>query len=805
MWTLESDGEFLQGKRVWLRPGQRYLFGRVKKDGVFQAIDHKGVSRRQCVIEVEKVKPGDGSLLHTRSKIIVTDENSRSGTYVDGKLLKGASQELKSLQHHLKLGAYPYILTIKWQPVCLSFFLTSKEKKSPDPLRVKRDLLEPLDIKTIQPFVSNQTTHVVATKRNTVPGLQALISGKHIVDHSYVDALVFAATPDDLEEDENLSPLEQDFDAAWPDPVPHLPPQGREPTEKPPESYSPDSTRENVFEGWTFVFLEPGQYETLLPAITTGHGKGLLYNLEPGKTTAEDVVTYMRNAAGEKGVGSFSQSTNEGGVIMVKPTLKKEWLQWGDELANEVALKLDQKYIDQADFLDAILGNDAASLRKAVPFETMSERGAPPLIAASSTVAKNPPSTSVPQETQTASRPNDVGGAGNPKASPPTLNHSPEQEAPPQKRARIRAAPISRFKAFDDEFDMDAIAPYEPPDESIGSQTHPSQERATTPFSVEDESSQINGHAGGGGGGGGHKRARSPSDDAMVDGLLPAAVAMKKRKLAFDKGNRGKNVTGAQDHAEEQDKRKARKAPARQEMDVRAVARERREAEEEAARRDQEVLEANLGDISVEEMKKLAVVVEMEVPTGNKRADRAIGDASDRWNERWNGRKNFKRFRRKGEGDGSARRPTQGVIVPLVEVKRKNYGIGEAYWSSSRDKENDSGRKSGRGGNVSSQTQTQTQSQTHPLAEDSTSPTMTRLQQEAADIVESIDVDRPRQTRLTDRTQQSQASVNSSKGKRAASSAAHVTAKKQRTIRTKAASDSESDEELRFRFGGRRG
>ncbi|KAF7509707.1 hypothetical protein GJ744_007578 [Endocarpon pusillum] len=807
MWTLESDGEFLQGKRVWLRPGQRYLFGRVKKDGVFQAIDHKGVSRRQCVIEVEKVNPGDGSLLHTRSKITVADENSRSGTYIDGKLLKGASQELKSLQHHLKLGAYPYMLTIKWQPVCLSFFLTSKEKKSADPLRVKRDLLEPLDIKTIQPFVSNQTTHVVATKRNTVPGLQALISGKYIVDHSYVDALVFAATPDDLEEDENLSPLEQDFDAAWPDPVPHLPPQGREPTEKPPESYSPDATREKVFEGWAFVFLESGQYETLLPAITTGHGKALLYNLEAGKTTAESVVTYMRNAAGEKGFGSFSQSANEGGVIMVKPTLKKEWLQWGDELANEVALKLDQKYIDQADFLDAILGNDAASLRKAVPFESMSERVAPPLMAASSMVGKDPPSTSVPQETQTASRPNDIEDARNPKASQPTMNHSPEQEeqeAPPQKRTRIRAAPISRFKAFDDGFDMDAIAPYEPPDESIGSQTHPSHERATTPFSVEDESSQINGHAGGGGG---RKRARSPSDEAMVDGLLPAAVAMKKRKLAFDKGNKGKNVSGAQNDAEEQDQQKARKAPPRQEMDVRAVARERREAEEEAARRDQEVLEANLGDISVEDMKKLAVVVEMEVPTRNKRADRANGDASDRWDERWNGRKNFKRFRRKGEGDGSARRPTQGVIVPLVEVKRKNYGIGEAYWSSTRDKENDSGRKSGRGGNVSwpsqTQTQTQTQSQTQPLADDSTSPPRTRLQQEAADIVESIDVDRPRRTRLTGRTQQSQATVNSSGGKRAASSAAHGTAKKQRTIRTKAASDSESDEELRFRFGGR--
>jgi Second BRCT domain on Nijmegen syndrome breakage protein/FHA domain len=396
MWIIESGGEFLQGniscstlnqqlanrdhagKRAWLRPGQRYLFGRVKKDGVFQAIDHKGVSRRQCVIEVDKVKPGDGSLLHSRSNVTVTDEKSKAGTQIDGKLLKGTSQELKNTEHHLKLGAYPHTLTIRWQPVCLSFFLTSKEKKNADALGPKRALLEPFDIKIVQPFVSNQTTHVVATKRNTVPGLQALITGKYIVDNSYIDALVFATTPEDLEGDENLSPLEKDFDAAWPDPRQHLPPKGREPTSKPSESYAPNIARENVFEGWTFVFLDPGQYESILPVITTGHGKALLYTLEAGRTIADDVVTYMRNAAGEKGFGSFDPSTDAGGVIMIKPTLKGDISKLGDELANEVALKLDQKYIDQADFLDAILGNDAAPLRKAVPFESLAEEVAPP-------------------------------------------------------------------------------------------------------------------------------------------------------------------------------------------------------------------------------------------------------------------------------------------------------------------------------------------------------------------------------------------------------------------------------------------
>ena len=263
----------------------------------------------------------------------------------------------------------------------MSFFLTSKEKKTPDALRPKRELLEPFDIKIVQSFVFNQTTHVVAVKRNTVPGLQALITGKYIVDHSYIDALVFATTPEDLEGDENLSPLEKDFDAAWPDPQQYLPPKGKEPTDKPSESYAPDSSREKVFEKWTFVFLEPGQHEIVLPAITTGHGKALLFNLEPGKITADDVVTYMRNAAGEKDFGSFNQSTDVGGVIMVKPTLKGEWAKWGDDLVNEVALKLDQKYIDQADFLDAILANDASSLRKSVPYESVDKRVARPPIA----------------------------------------------------------------------------------------------------------------------------------------------------------------------------------------------------------------------------------------------------------------------------------------------------------------------------------------------------------------------------------------------------------------------------------------
>ena len=76
------------GKRVWLKPGKKYLFGRVKQDGgqfttffvvlrhfiliallipylVRHAIENSTISRKHLVIEVERVKPGDGVRLES--------------------------------------------------------------------------------------------------------------------------------------------------------------------------------------------------------------------------------------------------------------------------------------------------------------------------------------------------------------------------------------------------------------------------------------------------------------------------------------------------------------------------------------------------------------------------------------------------------------------------------------------------------------------------------------------------------------------------------------------------------------------
>jgi hypothetical protein len=236
--------------------------------------------------------------------------------------------------------------------------------KTKDPLKPKRDLLEQLDIKAILEYVTNSTTHVVAAKRNTAKGLQALINGQYIVDEPYVDALVYAAMPADLGEEENASPLEQDFDTAWPKPKDFLPPAGKEPTDQPRESYWPNPQRENIFESYVFVFVDQAQYETLMPVINAGHGKALLFNVTPGVTTVEEAVKYMRNTAGDKGFGDPPDETSNGGVVMVRYNkVEKEWERWLNDLLGGVSFAIDQRSIAQGEFLDAILANEPTRLR----------------------------------------------------------------------------------------------------------------------------------------------------------------------------------------------------------------------------------------------------------------------------------------------------------------------------------------------------------------------------------------------------------------------------------------------------------
>ena len=297
------------------------------------------------------------------------------------------------------------------------------------------------------------------------------------------------------------------------------------------------------------------------------------------------------------------------------------------------------------------------------------------------------------------------------------------------------------------------------------------------------------------------KRAAPVSDEedeeSQIDKLLPAAAAMKRRRIE-DAGEAQQNGISSERSFKASQKKadleKVRKP--KQEVSIREVVRERREAEEEAAIRDEDNLRDALDGMNVEDVKKLIVVEDMEVLERAKKHQRKAPNMenNNRWDERWNGRKNFKKFRRPREG--APVRRGQSVIVPLEEVKTKDYGIGEPYWEESettRKKHKEKDRS------------TYSQSQSQPLFATAKSELVEAPSELAIDgeLPEVIDLEAPRITRVRERTEQVDGSSSRSQavnGKRPAPSLGNgPTAKKQKRFAVQD-SDSDSEDELKFRF-----
>ena len=655
-------------------------------------------------------------------------------------------------------------------------------KAGKDPLVNYRSRLEDLDIKVVIPYVVGVTTHVVSTKRNTAKGLQALINGQYIVTESYIDALVYATTPENLDELESLSPLEEDFDANWPNALEHLPAKSKEPSERPSEDFEPNTLRGNVFEGYTFVFLDATQFETLQAPITNGGGKALSFIPEPGKTTTEEVVRYVKSVAGEKGLGEFEDGSEGKGVVVVRFRLKEKFADWAVQMDTTVSIALGQRLIEQSEFIEAILLNDASILRRPLEFEH--EESGP---GNNVTTGPTPSAEGVLQ------------------VEAPAQSEAPK---PPPRRARARGNVTSRFKGFgadddDDESSMPTSSRPAPVDSQTESAPKSGRSQrytngASLTDSVMDVDSQNQEHSV-------HEAAnpkKRPAsaleevdEDEMMDALLPAATAMKKRRIEEAESCRRNGILEEPSLETQQSKtrsEKTRQLP--KEVNIKDALRERRE-KEEAARREEENTGDNLEGLSILEMKKLAVVEVMDVPDRSEKGRQRENDdpADSRWDERWNGRKNFKKFRRHGEGTQARR--GQSVIVPLEEAKTKDYGIGDDYWlysEKTKDKRGEKGRAK----------QSQSQSQPYATANSETVEVPSELAIDG-NLPDSIDISAPRVTRRQERTQQTDESssrLQTVHGKRAASSQVNGgPAKKQKTFAVQD-SDSDSEDELKFRF-----
>jgi nijmegen breakage syndrome protein 1 len=243
--------------------------------------------------------------------------------------------------------------------------LSKYEKVSTDPLSSVRSRLEQLDIKFIHEYIYGQTTHVVAEKRNLPPVLRALVHANYAVTDKFMDAIVEAAKIPPKGDDgrETFAPLELNFDGVWPDAADaqFVPPPSKEPNPRPAEYFAPKEERGTVFYGYTFVFCQKQPYENLGPAINGGSGKALLYEASEA-TPARDVVAYVKNAAGNKELDDIEDESEEKGVIVVRIATKNS--AWSTKFMNEVDEQLNQRSVQQNEFLDPIVMNDASGLRQ---------------------------------------------------------------------------------------------------------------------------------------------------------------------------------------------------------------------------------------------------------------------------------------------------------------------------------------------------------------------------------------------------------------------------------------------------------
>lgn len=285
----------------------------------------------------------------------------------------------------------------------------------------------------------------------------------------------------------------------------------------------------------------------------------------------------------------------------------------------------------------------------------------------------------------------------------------------------------------------------------------------------------------------------------MVDKLLPAAGAMKRRKLEEQDEARRKGVVSIRSTSKSRIPAQSEK-PRREkkEINIQEVVRERREAEENAARLDEESLRETADGMNIGEVKSLAVVEEMQLRERQTRPQRN-GTLDPRWNEEWNGRKNFKKFRKQGETNQARRGQT--VIVPLEEVKKKDFGIGDEYWLES-EKSKSKRKEKGQA--------TQSQSHNEELSSTARSQDKAAFRDRTSDAddpaVEFVEAPRITRVKNTEKriTSKPQAPIR----KRAASTAIRgPPSKKQRTPVVRDSdnnSDSDSEDDLKFRFKKKR-
>ncbi|KKA29829.1 hypothetical protein TD95_000434 [Thielaviopsis punctulata] len=695
------------------------------------------------------------------------------------------------------MGLSPETFRLTWNPVVLVYSLSAKSSQA-DSLISLRASLEQLDVKLIAEY-HPQATHIVSKKRNTPKGLQALVNGKFIVTTSFVNAIVAAA-----EDHNGTSPLEQDFQGSWPQPVDHVPAKGNETIDRPADAFLPDSRRRSVFAGYTFVFYDETQCNTLKASIANGEGKVLLMAIQPQQTTVDEFVGFVKSAAGESGLGEFADGSSGPGVVVVRYIPASDNATgWYSHFITDVCVRLNHRAIEQSEFIEAILMADASILRRPLP----AADGHSSADAASSMPTR-------PME---------------PTSSEPVLGSmqigvAQTSQASIKLRARQRAT--KRFKGFDSDSDdndasvptsqwQSAVQPLAPSGFASFSEvleSAPATHRRPMNVDHDEDDSLFVPE------GPGYSKSQQDSeaakpappdrkrtyqallDESLMDEIAPTAAEAKRRRIESGielNPVKPKTETPTPPPPSENAPLARLRKQRKDVVDVLELARQARQKEDARLRREEEELAQLPQDLDMLAIRRNHVVQSMSVRQRDARVPHDSEEliAAGRWDPKWNGRRNFKKFRVRGEQ--RARMPVK-TVVPLVQVRTKDFGLGDDYWlEDSRPatrREQEEGEKEG----VAEERQTSVLNKGVVCSESG----------EEDDLAEIEDV-RPAARRQTAAQKKQGALGKASEGpmvrKRGQSVVEEPPAKRARVTRQAITiPDSDSEEESRFQFGRRR-
>ncbi|KAF3903963.1 hypothetical protein ABW21_db0208770 [Orbilia brochopaga] len=712
MWILDTDSELLGGRRMWLRPGAESILGRTNYSGNGGP---KAISRRHAVLIVDAIPEGEGLSIRYHSKLTLKDE-SKKGSTVDGQFINNSSLVLDNdHEHMLQMASVPEIIRhahslhllftrtansnetcyrIRYEPQIFTIHLGGKKKTNLKiSLKEYLDKLEQLDIKCVAEFLPDKTTVAVVTKRNLPISLRALVNGAYIVTSAFVDAIATAAKQPQADNGQPLdSPLQSDIAANWPNPLDYLPPPGAEPNPKGPEFFKPNPARKTMFEKWTVVCCTAQHMDIFTGVVTDAGGKIELFEINEGKTKPAELIVHL-DKIGAK-------------YIILAPNTDDDW---SINFRSEVEARTEVRFAVQNEFLDAILLADPKVLRQESVVKPIEIPTAPPTIEDSQPVTRRTRTRGQRDAVETDSV--------RPVEPAPALVSTESSMRKTVSQTRTSRY-VSQIKI--DDSDDDNFVPLPAPPSSSTAAKAPSFKattsrgvsfsqagqaaRATQLASIVEPQTQSQGL----------KRRSLPSDDedeeSAMDKMLVGQAAMKRRKIEeeakkAEPAKPTKQLPSFQQKAQAPVPIKPEPIPEDfEEIDVKPIRGKKKAVDSVVIKTAQEIrrqeeakaaLEDAANELSPEEiaavakMRDLAIVEVFDVAPRTDRPvarSQAYGDESSRWDESWNGRKNFKKFKRRarnGETEGPMRRIGGQIMVPLVEHRGRDYGIGESYWLES--------------------------------------------------------------------------------------------------------------------------